>query len=328
MTDQTTKLIQLIKEGKTCNEICTILQISNKQLYNNLTNLRNKGLFYRRKYYSDGSIVYRPINNDKSLSETFDNTNSIITNHKDTTIKCMIISDLHFGNKLERLDLLDKVFDYCVKSDIHIILCCGDMIDGSFSKGEQTIKNIYDQIEHFIKNYPFDKNILTFTVGGDHDKSAWNFGAQDIIEIIRNYRHDIVVGGYGYSYVNIKNDKILLFHHLKENKLILKNSIIVLHGHAHKYVAGIDKHNILNVAVPSLSDITNTFPTVLELELQFNKGYIKQAYLKQMYFADNLTTLNEAYFDLLKNRHVIAMPIAYEEKIKEENLTDKVMVKN
>ena len=50
MSDQTVKLIKLIKEGKTCNDICGILGISNKQLFNNLTNLRNKGFFLKRKY--------------------------------------------------------------------------------------------------------------------------------------------------------------------------------------------------------------------------------------------------------------------------------------
>ena len=43
MSYQTKKLLRLINEGKTCNEICEILHITNKQLYIKLTNLRNKG---------------------------------------------------------------------------------------------------------------------------------------------------------------------------------------------------------------------------------------------------------------------------------------------
>lgn len=70
MSEQTKKLMELINEGKTCNEICAILKISNKQLYNNLTNLRNKGLIYRRKYYQNGVIVYKPIHTIPDLKNS------------------------------------------------------------------------------------------------------------------------------------------------------------------------------------------------------------------------------------------------------------------
>lgn len=49
MSEKNVKLMELINEGKTCNEICHILNISNKQLFNTLTDLKNNGLFYRRK---------------------------------------------------------------------------------------------------------------------------------------------------------------------------------------------------------------------------------------------------------------------------------------
>ena len=71
MTEQTIKLIELINEGKTCNEICHILNISNKQLFNNLTILQNKGFHYNRKYYSNGAIVYRPIKSNSGLGEFY-----------------------------------------------------------------------------------------------------------------------------------------------------------------------------------------------------------------------------------------------------------------
>ena len=125
MRDQTIKLMELIKKGKTCNEICSILNISNKQLFNNLTNLRNKGLYYKQKCYSNGEIIYRPITSLNELKNIHNSNNTIITTHYENLIKCLVISDLHFGNKLERLDLLDRAFNYCIKNNIHIILCCG-----------------------------------------------------------------------------------------------------------------------------------------------------------------------------------------------------------
>ena len=41
MSDKSLELINLIRQGKTCNEITSILNISNKQLFTYLTNLRN-----------------------------------------------------------------------------------------------------------------------------------------------------------------------------------------------------------------------------------------------------------------------------------------------
>ena len=174
MSDQTTQLIQLLNEKKTCNEICSILNLSNKQLFNNLTNLRNKGFVVKQKYYSNGVISYKPIFSIKELNHYLNTKQhvNIITSHKETEFRCLAISDLHFGNSLERIDLLDKAFDYCINNGIHIIFCCGDLIDGTFTKEQQSIEDTFLQIEHFIKDYPIDKNILTFGVAGDHDKSA------------------------------------------------------------------------------------------------------------------------------------------------------------
>ena len=75
------ELIQLIKEEKTCNEICTILGISNRQLYNSLIDLERQSLFYKREYYSDGSIIYKFISDDALLDfvKDFCNGTNIIT---------------------------------------------------------------------------------------------------------------------------------------------------------------------------------------------------------------------------------------------------------
>ena len=141
MKEQTIQLINLLEDGKTCNEISSILGISNRQLYTYLTNLRNKGFFYNRKYYANGDIIYRPI---ATTSVSTTNTeNTITTSTTQNNLKCLAISDLHFGNVLDRVDLVNKVYDYCKKNDIHIIFCCLDLVDGTFTKGIQKIEKFY-----------------------------------------------------------------------------------------------------------------------------------------------------------------------------------------
>ena len=329
MSDQTVKLIKLIKEGKTCNDICGILGISNKQLFNNLTNLRNKGFFLKRKYYSNGVIVYYPIETISDLNRYHErHENAIITAHSETYLKCLVISDLHFGNQLERTDLIDKAYEYCINNNIHIILCCGDLIDGTFTRGEQRISDIYLQIDHFIHDDPFDKNILTFSVAGDHDASALNKTAQDIIEIASNYRHDIIIGGYGNYGVYIKNERIALYHPIGTGIIFASDSSIVLKGHSHKYAAKLnEKGDALSITVPSLSDINDSFPTAVELTLQFRKGYIDFAVMKQIYFIDRPITLSEIKYDLLAFRNVEFGAIKNEEAVRSEYVFKDVLKK-
>ena len=133
------KLINLLYKRETCNTIAGRLGISNKQLYNKILALSNKGFNLSRKYFSNGQIVYKvPEVYDDSL-QLSSSTNTIYSLQEERDIKMLLISDLHFGNELERIDLVDRAFEYCVKNGIHIILCTGDMIDCLPSKSKKNI---------------------------------------------------------------------------------------------------------------------------------------------------------------------------------------------
>ena len=219
---------------------------------------------------------------------------------EESDLKTLVISDLHFGNELERRDIVDIMFDYCIKNNIHIILCCGDLLDGTFSKGNQIIENGIEQIEYFIKNYPHDKTISTLTVLGDHDFSILKKYNYDPAVLISRQRDDIGIGGYKYSTINIKNDKIQLHHKFNgEETLPINTSKIVLHGHYHKYNANVSNQNILHINVPSLCGILNPMPSALEMNLKFKKKYINNATIKQLMVINNtIIELNEIEFRL------------------------------
>ncbi len=296
-------LLQLIKDGKSNNELCERLNISHQELYNLLLDLKNKGYMISRKYYSNGLIKYSSEKNTQLLNSQKNIEKTIITDTNEDNVKFLVISDLHFGNELERLDLIDRAYNYCINNNINIIICCGDIIDGTYSQGKQKITNVYEQIEYFIKNYPYDKNILTFGVAGDHDISALYNSSLNLIETCNNYRHDIIIGGFNNTLINLKNDKVLLFHHIEYGNLKVSEAPVILHGHSHKYSTKV-KDNKLNIMVPSLSDIIHPMPTALELNIYFNKGYIVNLIVKQVYFENQDIILNESTFNIQHNKTI------------------------
>ncbi len=296
------QLTPLIKSGKTNKEIYKNLQISSDTLYRELLDLKNKGLRYSRKYYSDGSIKYKKITTMQELKQSQERTKSrtIITDVNENNLKLLLISDLHFGNNLERLDLLDRAYNYCIKNGINIILCGGDFLDGAYTRGTQKITDLYHQVEYFIENYPQDESILTFGVAGDHDISIFNNTFQDMIEMCNNYRHDIIIGGYNNAQIDIKNDKIHMYHHIEAGGLLPTNAPIILHGHSHKYSTNI-KDNQLNITIPTISNINQPLPSALEMNLYFNKGYVVSTVLKQIAFQDQDLIVSENSFPILKS---------------------------
>ena len=298
-------LIDLLQKGKDTIEICDTLKIDNNTLYKLLLELKNRGVKYTKDYSINGSIRYKSINKIKDTKQKENkNIKTIITPESVNTIKVLVISDLHFGNQKERLDLVDRAYNYCIKNNIHLIFCGGDMIDGTFSKGVQKINNIYEQAEYFINNYPYDKNILTFAVGGDHDFSALSKYNIDIIEMCDNYRHDIVFGNFNNAIIGIQNDKIQLYHFIKGGTMLKTDAPLVLYGHIHEFNLKM-RQNRLDVTLPSLSDITKTFPSALEMTLKFNGHLIDTTDIKHLYFGSKDMVLLESHFILPKTRKTI-----------------------
>lgn len=319
MNERDLLLLKLISENKTCNEICKIMKITNKQLCNKMIKLKGEGYLFNTKLYSDGKIVYIKTDTFEKLKKMNKNSSTIITDNKEKSIKILVISDLHLGNAYERIDMLDEAFNYCCKAGIHIIFCCGDLIDGTYSRVEKNITDSKDQIDYFIKNYPFDKSIITFAVGGDHDISCFYKDGLNIMEVMKRYRQDIIIGGYNNTKVFIKNDSILLNHYINGGTFYY-GSPVRLFGHFHNYKTCIGSNNSLQVNVPTLSDLTDTFPSALEMELNFEKGYINFVDLKHIYFENGAKTLSEMEYQILYNKHKKNLPIDNEEAYFKEDV--------
>ena len=245
MTETNLYLLELLKQEKTLNEICAIMNLSYKQVRERLLSLKKWGVNLKNTYYYDGEIAYHV---SKSIQEETDSNIAIITSPKDTTFKALIISDLHLGSEKARVDALEKIYNYAIKEDIHIILNAGDLIDGviGYYKVGKKHNNVVEQIKYALDMHPYDKNILNFICLGNHDASSKTKFGLDMEDILKNNRPDLIPIGTARGVINVKNDKIIMRHSVPTINIPVDNNALVINGHSHEtrllYCCG--THNI------------------------------------------------------------------------------------
>lgn len=284
------ELKKLMEEGKSANEICVNLNINRNSLAYYLAKLEYEGIYFNRVNYYTGVTTY---NFDRE-----ENNNTILTGMNENKTKFLVISDLHFGNKDDRTDLVSKAFEYCKSKDIHYVLCGGDMIDGVYSSERKKIPGIKEQMQYFIDYYPYDKNITTFAINGDHDISANN--VKNIItftDFVKRNRSDIIMLDKSEAFVNIKNDSIMMFHG-RDDKLVNHPDVpLVLRGHSHVYNTQVYKNKLI-ISLPALSNLGKTIPSALDLTLSFEKGIITFVNVKQILLEKENMILSSGDYDL------------------------------
>lgn len=301
MVDINKRIIELIELKKTINEICLQLNLTHKQLYNRLKTLQIHGIEFEREYFYNGNIKYIPQN---QIIETNRDGIDLITKTTDQQIKIMLISDIHFGSKYDNVNLLNIIYEYCTKNNIHIIINAGDLIDGITIGKDKRLKSFERQIEFLIKNYPFDKNITNFICLGNHDLDSFINNNQNIETILYNLRHDLVTLGYCIGNINIKNETIYIKHHINGyNSSHIPSESLILLGHSHK--ASIYANGNLYVHIPTLSNLNNNtcgFPGAMVMTITFKNGYFKTGNFEQLLINDQVYKINEYICELLPNR--------------------------
>ena len=139
MTDTTLEVLKLLTKYGTTNNICKRLKISRKKLMYYINLITKEGYLFDKEYYSDGDIKFYKkylsdgdiqLYNNEYANKKFIYTkvNQIQPSGAKKEIRAVAISDLHIGNNLERIDQIKRIFEYCSKNDIHIILCLHNII--------------------------------------------------------------------------------------------------------------------------------------------------------------------------------------------------------
>lgn len=296
MTSKQKEMYELLKQEITLLDLANYYNLTPKQIYNRVQAIKNQGYNVYRKDFSTGDIQFSIINSLKDdISE-----NILYTLPNERNLKAIVLSDTHIGNSLQRLDVLNEVYNYCIINNIHTIFNCGDLLNGLLGNHEQILKNNYEkQINMFLKKYPFDSSIINFTILGNHDKDFYN-GGIDLKQVITKKRFDIKALAYENSQIKIKNDEIRLIHPI-DNKFntFTNNSKIIFRGHSHvsKVKTNANPGGFC-AFVPSCSNLSLTeehnLPSIYDIEFVFNKnGLIKQINVSLYIYIDKFIKVNE-----------------------------------
>ena len=312
------EIIDKINSEKTLGEIAKELNIPLSLVHERVMGLKNKGVLLKRKIYDNGKIRYdmgrHPMNNSCSAD---------IKLCDKSKFSAMLISDLHFGNEFQSLDYLEKVYDYVRNNGINIIINCGDLIDGAFSKGNQIIKNPLDQLNYLISKHPFDERILNLICLGNHDFSLYKSGV-DMKKALEDARFDLIPLGFGIGILNFDGEQIFLKHYISDYSFLPINGKLVLEGHKHK-MALMNSDKGFLVDIPTLSNLVlgkYEFPGAIRMDLFFdNDGYISSGHFEQFIINKRLYTVNESILDLSYLDHDYVFESEIRPKIKSLNPT-------
>lgn len=280
MTEINNKILDMIKEGKSIEEISNFVNLSYKQIFNRISSLQNNGYYINRNYYTDGNITYT-LNKDNCYID--DNEFNLINDKK--FVRMIVISDLHIGSFQSDEEAINTIYDYCIKNGINVIIMCGDLINGTRPK-ENNIIDSENQVEYFIKNYPFDKNIINLYVKGDHDKSLYTNFKQSLSLAVYKRRHDLcsITKKDIYSnnnVISINNNKIAVAHEQDkcDSASNLDDIKLQIYGHLHisKNIFNVNKNSAPRIFIPALCRLSNdgqmNIPRAVELQLYLNNKY-------------------------------------------------------
>ena len=309
MSDLSFKVLSLIEDGYTINSICELLNLSHKQLYNVFRGLRQLGMEFNKKYYYDGEVAYS-LKKDLVWDTKKHNVN-IITSPLCNEFRAMIISDLHIGNELESVAAWNKIMDYCVINNIHIIIIGGDFLDG-INIGNKSLKrhqHPLEQMRYAISNYPFDKSILNFVVLGNHDVDSLTSYGMDFATYLRNFRPDIVPLGYGHGRINVKNDKIFVTHPIgitNDNNFELSNNYLIFKGHHHTNKSIIGNTGNASICIPTLSNLftseDNFLPGAMIMNAKFNNGLFEFVYIENLLINNKVNVVSSLQYSITQTK--------------------------
>ncbi len=278
MTPTNYKLLEMIVDNKSIDEICSSLNITHNQLKSRIKSIKNEGYRVDTMYSNINKdrlyINYKSYSLDKPFIKTCDIDDSVLIG---------LVADTHIGSELCDMDAIKRVYEYFNKNGIHFVFHLGDLVDGDF---RDTFGDIDSQVLSAILDYPSDESIKNFIVFGNHDKDFVERTGIDIGGAVSYYRDDFISLGYADAYVNLCDANIKLVHKAGPSDGGIEN--IIIGGHTHKYRFFANK-SIPRIICPALSNVNpyQNYGGALTMKLSFTDDKATKMLLSQLMVIDN-----------------------------------------
>lgn len=294
MTPTNLKLLEMIVDNKSIEEICSCFNITRNQLKARIKSIKNEGYrvdtMYSAKNKDRLYINYKSYTLDKPFVCTCDIDDSILIG---------LVADTHIDSELCNMDSIKRIYEYFNKKNIHFVFHLGDLVDGDF---KNTCGDIDSQVLSAILDYPNDNNIKNFIVFGNHDKDFVERTGIDVGGAISYYRDDFISLGYSDAYVNLGDSNIKLVHKAGPSDSGLENMIIGGHTHKYRFYAN---GSIPRIICPALSNVNpyQNYAGALTMRLSFTDNKMSKMLLSQLIVIDNkVIELGENSYQFVKKK--------------------------
>ena len=213
-----------------------------------------------------------------------------------TDKKVMFISDTHYGSVYDNINYAYYAFDFAKANGIKTIFHGGDVLEGNAKPREGFTSE--KQAEYFIKNYPYDKDIITRTILGNHDLTAVIL--ENKVSEILKARDDIEILGFKKIFFDWESVTVGLQHEIKKYRLCYprySQEDIGFKGHSHFYHTKYC-YTREDVYIPALSDDPTPYQTA-----RINDEEAKKPGFLVVENYGGYVIVNHYFFD--NNNHII-----------------------
>lgn len=147
----------------------------------------------------------------------------------DAFLDLLVVADLHLKNVNDTfLRGTDHLYSYATSHHISYVIDLGDFTSGFWEsyahppKTYEDIKNVEEQLEAILKNFPKDPNVSYCLLGGNHDECLWN-GGIDFVRRLEEQRYDFRSLGYRHAYLSFNAKDYFLLNHPSSRLLAPEN---------------------------------------------------------------------------------------------------------
>lgn len=295
-------LLELMKRGKSLSEASKEIGID---ISEGVKLLKNSKIETKRIIYHDGTIdtILKNYDKSSSIDDGSEEDNHAIYTLNNGTLRTCAIADLHYTHTMNSsVNYMNYAYDLLAKESIKHNFVIGDICDGMFGSSNFHLEPS-DQVDHFLRTYPYDKNIRNWYILGDHDlslltrekvrlhenvdieylKRKYHYGesSKDRIYLedeIKKNRDDFTCLGILKGTLRVQNDFIKLLHLPRASRSgIGPNTRFVLRAHSHSYELR-KQGNITEFFMYPFSDVLFTDKSEVSLYLMdynFSNGLVK-----------------------------------------------------